>query len=89
MKEPKTTFKDLEQAYREKVMMVYNPQAYWHIKKYNERKDKGICVECGMIKITKFQRKQGLVVCLKCRKRRVEARNEKRQKEVKENVRNI
>jgi len=81
MKDPKTTFTDLEQAYQDKVKRIYHPDAYRKEKLYKERKAKGICVICGVAKITKFQRKQRFTSCLKCR--------EKERNEVTKNVKNL
>ena len=66
----KETFVGLEKAYKEKVEKIYHPQRYYEAKIRKERKDKGLCVDCGTKKITKSQKERGLTRCCKCRKKR-------------------
>ena len=72
-KEPKTTIVDLQQAYEDKVERIHHPNRYRMQQTYKERRKKGFCVMCGRKKITKSQKKVGLVTCVRCRKNIKEA----------------
>ena len=63
----KTTYIGLEEAYKEKCMRINDPKQYSRMKQYRERKEKGLCVRCGIKKILKSQKKKNLVTCRKCR----------------------
>lgn len=63
----KETFIGLEKAYNDKVERIHHPSRYHMTQLRKERKAKGLCVECGIKKITKSQKKRGLTRCYKCR----------------------
>ena len=70
----KTIIVDLQQAYEEKKLMVSNPNKYWRLQRYKELKKKGLCVRCGRKKLTKYQKKNKIETCQKCRIKQKERR---------------
>ena len=68
MREPPTNFKGLEKAYKNRVEQVYHPERYRKAQLSKERKANGVCIMCGIKRITKNQKERGLVSCFKCRK---------------------
>ncbi len=69
----KETFVGLKEAYERKKERVYNPDLFYTKELREKRKANGMCGSCGKKKITKSQKKRGLVNCLNCR----EGKNEK------------
>jgi len=66
----KETFMGIEKAIKQKRERLENPTVFYQ-KNFRERRiKKGLCIECGEKKITKSQRKKGLVNCYKCRIKR-------------------
>ena len=63
----KETIVDLKEAYERKRERVYNPDLFYLKQLRAKRKDNGVCESCGKKKITKSQKKRGLVNCFKCR----------------------
>ncbi len=70
MNQPKETIVDLQQAYEEKKMKVYDSERYWRLQKYKERLEKGLCTVCGHKKLTKYQKKHKIMSCVKCRQKK-------------------
>ena len=72
MNQPKETIVDLQQAYEEKKLRVYDSYKYWRLQKYKERLAKGLCTSCGHKKLTKYQKKHKILSCFKCRQKKQE-----------------
>ncbi len=81
MKEPKETIKNIEKALKVKHEQVHHPERYRIKQLRKERKKKGLCTLCGIKKITKSQKKRGIVACYNCRKRKRELEVENEHKE--------
>ncbi len=69
----KETFIGLEEAYDREKERVANPDLFYLKELREKRKANGMCESCGKKRITKNQKKRGLVNCWKCR----EDKNEK------------
>ena len=59
----KETFVGLEEAYKKAKERVDNPNLFYQNELRKERNAKGLCESCGKKKITKSQKKRGLVNC--------------------------
>ncbi len=74
----KETFIGLQEAYERKKERIDNPDVYYVKELRAKRKAEGMCESCGRKRITKSQKKRGLVNCFKCRENKNEKARDKR-----------
>ena len=60
---------NIEEAYKDKVERIYHPERYRKSKLAKERRKKGLCIICGRKQITRYQKKEGILSCFRCRKK--------------------